>query len=103
MAAAIAAPPLVEFARGGDFLDRRVLPVRRRDEFAAREVVQDLWVIEAHNGLPHPLLEARAELLVDIAADRELIVGECRAFPDHRDAALIDPAGLLLDLIHRVI
>src|ERR1700756_2434423 len=103
MAAAISASLSVELGRGGDFLDRCVLLVRRRDEFTAREVAQDLRVGEAQNGLPHPVLEARAELLVDIATDRELIVRECRAFPDHRYAALIDPSGLLLDLVDRIV
>src|SRR5215469_8107949 len=103
MAATIEAPLSVELGRGGDLFDRRVLRVGCRDELAAREVAQDLWVIEAQNGLPNPLLEAGTELLLDIAADRELIVRECRAFPDHRYTAFIDVSRLLLDLIDRVI
>src|SRR6516165_1338669 len=103
MATAISASLSVELGRGGDFLDRCVLGVRRRDEFAAREVTEDLRIGEAYNGPPHLVLEARAELLVDIAADRELIIRECRAFPDHRHAALVDPSGLLLDLVDRIV
>src|SRR5262249_10910538 len=102
MAAAIAAALSVELGFGGDFLDRRVRRIRGRDEFAACEVAQDLRISEAQDGLPHLVLEARTELLVDIAADRELIIREGRAFPDHRYAALIDPSSLLLDLIDRI-
>src|SRR5262249_2510892 len=103
MATAISASLSVELGRGGYFLDRCVLIVRRRDEFAAREVAEDLRIGEAHNGLPHLVLEARTELLGDIAPDRELIMRECRAFPDHRHAALIHPSGLLLDLVNRIV
>src|SRR5215472_13002700 len=103
MAAAISVSLSVELGRGGDFLDRGVLRVRGRDEFAACEVAENLRIGEAHNSLPHFVLEARTELLVDIAPDRELIIRECRAFPDHRYPTFIDPSRFLLDLEDRVV
>src|SRR5215467_12063287 len=98
MATAISDSLSVELGRGGDFLDGCVLIIRRRDEFAARKVTEDFRIGEAQNRLLHLVLEPCAELFVDIATDRELIIRESRALPDHRHAAFIDPSCLLLNL-----
>src|SRR5580704_4409637 len=87
----------------GDGLDWGVGVVARWDESAAAEAREDRLVIDGEERRLDIVFEAGAKDRVNIAANGPLIVGKGRRLPDDGDFALVDLAGLALEIPDRIV